>query len=80
MYLEQTGWLFFGFGLICLAILLYFLPTAIASRNKHPYGVAIFVLNLFAGWTFIGWLAALVWSLARPQAPQIIYFERDRAS
>jgi len=30
----------------------------INNNNTH----AIFVLNLFLGWTFIGWVLALVWA------------------
>jgi len=49
---------FFGFGLLT-----YFLPTILAAaRRKRDLG-AIFVLNLFLGWTFIGWIVALVWAL-----------------
>jgi hypothetical protein len=41
----------------------YFLPTMIAAgRHKRNAG-AIFVLNLFLGWTFIFWVVAMVWSL-----------------
>jgi len=48
----------FGFGL-----LMYFLPTIIAgARSKRDVG-AILVLNFFLGWTFIGWMVALVWAL-----------------
>jgi hypothetical protein len=49
---------FFGFGM-----LMYFLPTIIAvARSKRDIG-AILVLNLFLGWTLIGWVIALVWAL-----------------
>jgi len=49
---------FFGIGL-----LMYFLPTIVALvRSKRDTGV-IFVLNLFLGWTMIGWIIALVWAL-----------------
>jgi len=34
---------------------IYFLPAIIAKRDKGM----IFVLNLFLGWTFIGWIIAL---------------------
>jgi hypothetical protein len=40
----------------------YFLPTLVAGKRKHPNGEAILALNLFLGWTFLGWLAALVWA------------------
>lgn len=49
------------FGAIAFAV--YFLPSWIAhSRNKANIG-AIFALNFLAGWTFIGWVVALVWAL-----------------
>lgn len=38
----------------------YFLPTIIGARH-HNAG-AIFVLNLLLGWTFVGWIVALVWA------------------
>jgi hypothetical protein len=41
----------------------YFLPTIIAMARNHKNKLAIFLLNLFAGWTFFGWVAALVWSV-----------------
>ena len=44
-------------------VVLYFLPTFIAgARSKRNVG-AICVLNIFLGWTFIGWLIALIWAL-----------------
>lgn len=42
----------------------YFLPTIIAFVRQKRNGVAIAVLNLLLGWTFIGWVVALVWSVA----------------
>jgi hypothetical protein len=33
-----------------------------ARRRRHPNTVAIGILNLFLGWTFLGWVAALVWA------------------
>jgi len=54
---------FLGFGFV-----LYFLPAIIAfARGKRDAG-AILVLNLFLGWTAIGWVIALVWAL-RQDAP-----------
>ncbi len=55
---------------VILAVLLgvgtvgYLLPTTIAIIRKRTNSVAIFVLNLFLGWTLIGWVVALVWAVA----------------
>ena len=54
---ENNGW-----AILALILLLYFLPAGIAFRRGHHNRNAIFVLNLFLGWTFIGWVAALVWA------------------
>ena len=55
---------FFHFHPIFLlvSLFLYFLPTYLA-RNKSNF-TAILALNLLAGWTFIGWIVALVWALS----------------
>jgi len=54
-------------GVIVLLLLLvgYFLPFIIALIRKHIDSTAIFVLNLFLGWTFFGWVIALVWSVKK---------------
>jgi hypothetical protein len=49
---------FFGLGFV-----IYFLPTILAfARNKRDTA-AILLLNLFLGWTMIGWVVALVWAV-----------------
>ncbi|GEK71575.1 MULTISPECIES: superinfection immunity protein [Halomonas] len=51
-------------GLLVLAfsVAIYFLPLIIAALRDMPNAVAISVLNLVAGWTFVGWIVALVWA------------------
>jgi hypothetical protein len=44
----------------------YFLPTIVARRRYHYNKEAIFILNLVAGWTMLGWVSALVWAYTRP--------------
>jgi len=60
-------------GILIIAIGLYFLPTIIAANRGHSNTGAIFVLNLLAGWTFLGWVLSLVWACtsdtARATAP-----------
>jgi len=40
----------------------YFLPWIIAYYRRHSNLLALFLLNLFLGWTILGWIAALVWA------------------
>lgn len=49
----------FGFG---IPFLLYFLPSLIALVRGKRDTMAIFLLNLFLGWSVIGWIVALVWA------------------
>jgi len=58
--------LFFS-ALITLLSLFYFLPFAIAFNKKRANSGAIFALNLFLGWSLIGWVVALVWALKEEQ-------------
>ncbi len=52
-----------GFLFPAIALLAYFFPTWIAILRTHHNRLAIFAVNLLIGWTAIGWIAALVWSL-----------------
>ena len=47
---------------VCIGLLFYFLPAVIAVMRQHQNTAAIFVLTLLLGWTFLGWVCALVWS------------------
>jgi len=44
-------------------IILYFLPYIIAAFSKLKNAAAILVVNTFLGWTLLGWIGALVWTL-----------------
>lgn len=48
--------------LLALISLLYFLPLAIAFSRGHKDTGPIFVVDLFLGWTLVGWVVALVWA------------------
>ncbi|MBF8805379.1 superinfection immunity protein [Pseudomonas asiatica] len=47
-----------------MLVALYFLPMIIAWSRGHHNKAPIFLLNLFLGWTGLGWLAALIWSVS----------------
>ena len=55
-------WLYpFHWFFVLLSLFLYFLPAYLA-RNKPDF-TSILILNILAGWTFIGWIIALIWAL-----------------
>ena len=49
-------------------ILVYPLPLIIASYREHPHLLGIMLVNLALGWTIVGWILALRWSLWTPTA------------
>lgn len=53
--------IFHWFFVIAL-LALYFLPSYIANKKNHKNKIPIILLNVFLGWTFLGWVAALIWS------------------
>ena len=45
-------------------ILLYLLPTILAANRRLPSVGPIAAINILTGWTLLGWVIALIWSLA----------------
>jgi T4 superinfection immunity protein len=51
-------------------LVLYLLPILVAEGRDKRNVWAIFALNLFLGWTLVGWFVALVWAFTYDLAPQ----------
>jgi len=48
-----------------LLLFLYFVPTGLAKPRDRKM---VFVINLFLGWTLIGWVVALAFAVrAQPE-------------
>lgn len=52
-----------GIPILIVLLIAYFFPAIIAKSRKHRNRGAILALNIFLGWSGLGWVAALVWSL-----------------
>ncbi len=59
---------FFGFGFV-----MYFLPSLVALARDKRDKVSIFLLNLFLGWSVIGWIVSLVWALKTDPVAAVRY-------
>ncbi|MDD3760412.1 MAG: superinfection immunity protein [Acidithiobacillus sp.] len=46
-----------------LAIVVYFIPSIVAYARRTQNFLAIFLLNLFLGWSLLGWVGSLIWAL-----------------
>lgn len=56
-----------AFALLSLAAILlgvYAVPTFIAWRRGHRNLIPLGIINFFFGWTLLGWVACLAWSLS----------------
>lgn len=62
-----------GFGKVVsllfflVAPALYLLPTYEAWASKKDNLSAIALVNIFLGWSLIGWVVAMAWALKRPE-------------
>jgi Superinfection immunity protein len=54
---------------LAVLILLYFLPAFIGRGKRDATG--IFLMNLFLGWTVIGWVIALIWAVSAEPYPRV---------
>jgi hypothetical protein len=45
---------------LIILLFLYFIPTMVAGYRNHHQTMAIFITNLFLGWSGLGWVAALI--------------------
>lgn len=52
--------------LILVFIAIYAIPIIVANIRNHPNKLAITVLNIFLGWSVLGWIGALVWACTNP--------------
>lgn len=69
-----VGFVFFPEHLSTLILVgLYFLPSFIAYSRKHLNLGAVFVANLFLGWTVLGWVLCLVWALVWTKTKKFWY-------
>ncbi len=57
--------------MLLIILSMYFIPTIVAVSRKHHNALAIGALNLFLGWTILGWIGALVWALTAVQRREV---------
>jgi hypothetical protein len=55
-------------GLVVGSLMLYFAPWIIGAQRHVPNVSAVIMINVFLGWTMIGWLVALNMACNTPGA------------
>lgn len=61
-----------GIGVVVAVFILsalYFVPSIVAIARNHRNGVPIGLLNIFLGWTVLGWVIALIWAFTTNVEP-----------
>ncbi len=65
--------------ILLILVVWYLLPSIVALLRRHHNAFAIFLLNLFLGWSLVGWVVALVWAYTRPAPLQqvVVHLHHD---
>lgn len=59
---------------------LYLLPSYDAWKRKHSNLTAIALLNVFLGWSVIGWVVAVVWAYKKSEPVAVLMAQSPTAS
>lgn len=59
-FLIAEGFAFFVLALVLIPA--YFVPCFIAYKKNHKFKKQILLLNIFLGFSYVGWVAALIWA------------------
>jgi hypothetical protein len=68
---PDPGVPYFGLALVVLTLLIYFIPTLVSGARGCKAHGGIVVVNIFLGWTFIGWVVALAWAASGEPRPKV---------
>lgn len=49
-----------------VGLVIYFIPSIVAFQKDRANKVTILLINIFLGWSLIGWIVALVMALKQP--------------
>ena len=65
------------FALIFI-VLIYTMPLGIAMLRGRKNTVAIGALNIFLGWSIIGWVIALIWALKSQEQTIVVVQDNSK--
>ncbi len=65
-----------AFAVLAVVVGGYFLPAIVAASRNVPNSGSVLVINLFLGWTLIGWVVALAMAARSVPQPQIQELEQ----
>ena len=57
--------------ILMIGLCVYFIPAIIAMAKDMPKWWAVVFINLFFGWSLIGWLVAFIWACVGDSGGQV---------
>lgn len=57
---------------VAVIVGLYLLPTLIAFQRERPHKAGVLVINVFFGWTFLGWVISLAMACWSRPSPSVV--------
>ena len=67
----SLGWAALWVAVAAVGLAVYFVPTIIAGLRGIPNALSVFVVNLFLGWSFLGWVVALAMAVSGIQKNRV---------
>jgi hypothetical protein len=67
---PDAGSVILAIILVIASIAAYWVPTIVSATRKVPNMGSVVVVNLFLGWTIVGWIVALAMAFRDPR-PQM---------
>lgn len=49
---------------LLIVIPIYLVPMIVSIKRGHPQAGTISVINLFLGWTVLGWVVSMAWAMS----------------
>ena len=69
-WLGSLGGSVAGIVFLVIVAFFYFVPTIVAAQRDIPNKNSVFIINLFFGWTFIGWVIALAMAMGQAETEE----------
>jgi uncharacterized membrane protein len=63
---------------VILILAIYFLPSIIGYNHRNANSICL--LNLFLGWTVLGWIVAMIWAVSNDKKETIIVDNKKSVS
>jgi len=58
---------------IVFGLLLYFIPAFVGRNKRDSLGITL--LNIFLGWSVLGWIGALIWAITSKRKDAPLFYQ-----